>query len=161
MKTLRTAVLLAALGVAGSAQTLTLQFDALADRAKEKAEINLDPATIQAAGKLVPAGLQSIQMRAYEFAKSGEFSARDLEPLRKQVAADKAWSRIVNIHDSDDVLEVYLYKQNGKASGFLLIATEDKELTVIHCAGAVALAQVQELVQSSIHYDPGKLAELK
>jgi hypothetical protein len=35
----------------------------------------------------------------------------------------------------------------------LLIAAEEKELTVVHISGSVQLAQLEDLVNSTIHYD--------
>jgi hypothetical protein len=42
--------------------------------------------------------------------------------------------------------------QGDKPAGFLLISAEPKELTVIHVAGSIQLAQLKELVDSTIKF---------
>jgi len=46
-----------------------------------------------------------------------------------------------------------MQSQGGKTTGFLLIAAEEKELTVLHVAGSIDLASLQEVVKSTIAYD--------
>ena len=46
-----------------------------------------------------------------------------------------------------------MLSQDGKPGGFLLISAEPKELTVVHVVGSIDLASLQEVVNSTIHYD--------
>src|ERR1035441_4476635 len=94
-----------------SAQKLDLKFDALAAKASDKAEVDLDGALLKLAlqglskkdkdakspaGDLL-SGVQEVHVRHYEFAKPGSYSDKDLEPLRKQVSEGSGWSRVLNV----------------------------------------------------------------
>ncbi|MCU1334903.1 MAG: hypothetical protein JWO19_484 [Bryobacterales bacterium] len=46
-----------------------------------------------------------------------------------------------------------MQSQGGKTTGFLPIAAEEKELTVVHVAGTTDVASLQEVVKSTIAYD--------
>ena len=46
-----------------------------------------------------------------------------------------------------------MFIQDGKPGGFLLIAAEEKELSVVYVVGSIDLASLQEVVKSTIQYD--------
>jgi len=46
-----------------------------------------------------------------------------------------------------------MLNQSGQTAGFLLIAAEEKELTVVHVIGSIDLASLKEVVDSTIQYD--------
>jgi hypothetical protein len=161
MKTiLFTAIVAALLSAPAAAQKLTLDLDKLGEKAREKTEINLAGPALEALPKSLVEGrdIQEVYIRAYEFDNPGQYSLDALEPLRKQVAGNSGWSRILSSKEPGEFTEIYLYSQGGKTAGFLLIAAERKELTVIYVRGNVQMAQVQELVQSTIQYDLTKAA---
>ena len=68
------------------AQKLNLQFDSIAAKAKEKAEVDLDGATLSLAGKAdkklgaLASALKEVHVRHYEFGEAGKYSEQDLEP---------------------------------------------------------------------------------
>ena len=137
------------------AQKLDFNFDSLAKKAKVKQEINVESDLIEKlAGEIkIPLNaIHSVIVRHYEFEQPGEFSDSDLAGLRKQ-AADGGWTRFINIKDKDESTQIYSLRQDGELAGFLVIVTEAKELTVAYVAGSISLAQLQEVVQSSIQYD--------
>ncbi|MCU1334760.1 MAG: hypothetical protein JWO19_341 [Bryobacterales bacterium] len=159
MKTLLTATLALALLPAG-AQTIDFNFDALAAKAKEKAEITLEAPMLEQAIKSAPDKLKDklgnvsrVIVRHYEFEQPGQYSDSDLEAVRKQVSARTGWSRILSTKEEHESVEVFMLTQDGKAAGFLLIAAEPKELTVVHLVGSIDLASLREVVNSTIHYD--------
>ena len=93
-----------------TAQKLELKFDALAARASDKSEVDLDAALLKMLLSHVPkdakshggdlfSGVQEIHVRNYEFDKAGAYSDQDLEPLRKQVSAGSGWSRIATVKE--------------------------------------------------------------
>jgi hypothetical protein len=177
MKTLLMTTVTAVLACAPAfAQNLNLDFSALAAKARAKNEVTLDSNAIQmlqqlgalankddkGAGKAedlgkILSGIQGVAIRNYEFAKAGEYSDRDLDPLRGQVGSGSGWSRIVNVKEEKESTEIYVHNQGGKPDGMLVIAAEAKELTVVQISGSVQLAQLQDVVNSTIHYDLANL----
>lgn len=160
MKTLAWMALTVAL-VPAWGQKLDLNFDKLAAKAHEKAEVDLDRATIGMLLKNsgakgldgVLSGVNGVVVRNYEFDQAGAYSDADLEPLRKQVASGTGWSRVINVKEEKESTEIYMFSQGDTPGGFLIISAEPKELTVVHVQGTIQLAQLQELVQSNVKFD--------
>ena len=160
MKTLLLAVLTMALAPAWG-QKLELKLDSVAAKASEKTEVDLDGPVLAAVLKnttskgldAIAANVTGVFVRSYEFANDDAFTDADLAPLRKQVAGTPGWSRIINVKEEKESTEIYMFSDAGKPAGFLLITAEPNELTVVHVQGAIQLAQLQELVQSSIQFD--------
>jgi hypothetical protein len=142
-------------------QKLELQFDKLAAKARQKTEVDLDRSAIGLFLKnsgakgldSVLSGVTGVAVRNYEFDQAGAYSDTDLELLRKQVAGAAGWSRIINVKEDRESTEIYMFSQGDTPGGFLIISAEPKELTVVHVQGTIQLAQLQELVQSSIKFD--------
>jgi hypothetical protein len=167
MKTLLLATVAALLAPTwAAAQKLELNFDALAAKAREKAEVDLDGAALKQSLQLLGqnpkdpdapspfSGVQGLFVRHYEFAAPGAYSDSDLVSVRKQVASGSGWSRIVNVKEKNESVEIYMLTPAGaKPGGFLLIAAEPKELTVVHVIGPLDVSRLQELVNSRISYD--------
>jgi hypothetical protein len=176
MKTLLAVAVMAALAsVPASAQNLNLDLSAVAAKAATKNEITLDSNMIQMLQQVaslkksddkdktadlakILSGIQGVDIRNYEFAQAGAYSDRDLEPLRRQVGSGSGWSRIVNVKEKDESTEIYVHNQDGKPTGILVIAAEANELSVVHISGSVQLAQLKDVVNSTIHYDLASLA---
>jgi hypothetical protein len=166
MKTFAAFALLAALVSApAKAQKLdlNLNFDAIAKKATDKTEMTLEGPLLNILKQsLAKAGdkehqnlfaaIDQISIHNYEFEKAGDYSDSDLDPLRKQMASAAGWSRLLSSKEGDDDTQIYVLMQGDKPTGFLLIAAEAKELTVIHVAGSIQLAQLRELVDSTIHF---------
>ena len=160
-------VLLAAVTVIARGQKLDLTLpEGLAAKASEKTEINLDPDTVAAGKGMIAsalpkdmaaklAGMKEVHILSYEFDKTGQYSASDIEPIRKQVAKGSGWSPIVNVKEKDETTEIYVYKQGDKVAGILLISAEAKEFSIIHVIGEMSMASLQELVKSTVAYDLG------
>ena len=154
-----------------SAQNLELKFDELAAKASEKVQVDLDGAllkfALQVAGKEkkeekdangkdpltgLLGNIQQLHVRHYEFDKAGAWSDKDLESVRKLVSG-AGWSRIVNVKDKDETVEVHVLMQGSNLGGALILAAEEKEFTVVHMQGTMTLAQMKELVDSKIAYN--------
>lgn len=164
MKTLVVFAFVAAL-VSGPAksQKLNLDLDAIAKNAKEKTELSLDGHMLDLLRqKVLTAGDQEKQalfaavdqlaVYSYEFEKPGEYADSDLDPLRKQVESSAQWSRVLNVKEKNEDTRIYVSMQGGKQTGFLLINAEAKEVNVILVSGSIQLAQLKELVDSTIAY---------
>jgi hypothetical protein len=160
------AALLAGMTLAplASAQKLELNFDALAAKASEKAEVDLDGSILKLALSQVPLkkdkdgkspvadllnGLQEIHVRNYEFDKAGAYTDKDLEPLRKQVSEGSGWSRIVHVTEEAESTEVFMQTQGGKIGSCLILAAEARELSVVYLVGTMTVAQMKGLADPS------------
>ena len=157
MKTLLTMLFCLALCTPARSQALDINLDALAAKAKEKAEVTLEGSLLAQALQAAPANVKGavanvsrVLVRHYEFAATGQYADSDLDAIRKQLTA---WSRVINVKDDHESTEIYMLSQNGKPGGFLLIAAEPKELTVVHVVGTIDLGSLQAVVNSTIHYD--------
>ena len=147
------------------AQKLDLNFDELAARATHKVEIDLDGRLLKmllglakdsdADGLL--AGVQSIHVRSYEFARDGEYSPAALEPLRSRIGAQPRWSKLLNAKEDDGFTEVYLAIQGDKVGGCLVISAERREVHVIQLEGTMSLAQMKRLADGDVRHGLGDL----
>jgi hypothetical protein len=164
MKTLIVLALTAAfVSVPAKAQNFNMNFDAIAKNAREKTELNLaGPMLDMLRQKVLKAGDQEKQalfaavdqvaVYSYQFEKPGEYADSDLNPLRKQVEGSAQWSRMLNVKEKDEDTRIYVSMQGGKQTGFLLISAEAKEVSVILVSGSIRLAQLKELVDSTVQY---------
>jgi len=166
MKTLLTAATLGlALLIPACAQTLDINLDALAAKAKQKVEVTLEGSLLTQALDKVPGNvkgftgnLSRLVVRHYEFDKPGQYADADLDGIRKQVSNASGWSRVISNKEEHESIDIYMLTQGGKPGGFLLVAGEEKQLTVVHVVGSIDLASLQEVVASTIQYDLTKAA---
>jgi hypothetical protein len=140
---------------------LDLNFPNLAAKAAEKSEVDLDGAVAKAAAGGL--GVTGIFVRHYEFEEAGAYSERDLDPLRKQVAADPAWMRVLSVKEKGEDTQIFMRAPGADqdSGGFLVIATEATEVNVVQILGTIELSRLQELVKSSISYDLSAAAGAK
>jgi len=146
-----------ALSLPARSQSVDINLDALASKAKDKAEVTLEGPLLtqilqQAPEKVkgAAASVSRVAVRHYEFATDGQYADSDLDAIRKQVST---WSRLLNVKEEHETTEIYMLSQDGKPAGFLLISAEPKELTVVHIVGSIDLASLQAVVKSTISYD--------
>ena len=157
------------------AQKLELKFEALAAKASEKAEVDLDGSILKLLPQLlskddrdgkspvieVLGGLREIHVRNYEFDKTGAYTDKDLEPLRKQVSEGSGWSRIVHVTEEGESTEVFMQTQGGKVGSCLILAAEAKELSVVYLVGTMTVAQMKGLADPSAVDSLAALAQLR
>ena len=168
-----TAILAAlALASAATAQRLDLKLDALAARASEHNIVDLNSSQLRALSgmaaqkksaqseKLQKAleGVDSVRVWNFEFAGPGQYGDAELAPIRQQLHSP-GWSCVISSREKHETTEIYVMTISGKMAGLAILAAEPKELTVVNIAGAVPLADLQELVSSSIKFDLSKLKE--
>jgi hypothetical protein len=151
-------VIAAASAMAQDAKIQTTQLDALAGRASQSVDVNIDERLMRMAGgilsgkdadeakvKALIVGLKGIYVRSFEFEKEGEYTDADLESIRTQLR-NPAWSRIVNVKSKKDgSLEVYLMSSEKSIGGVAVLATDAKEVTVVNIVGAVDLEKLSQL----------------
>jgi hypothetical protein len=134
--------------------------DRLAAKAQATVDITLDKSLLGLAARFLSgrdddevrvkrliAGLDSVNVRSYEFDSAGEYNSADVEAVRSQLQPP-AWSRVVGVRskrNSEDV-DVYVKTEsNGNLGGVVIIATEARELTIVQIAGTIDPAQLSDI----------------
>jgi hypothetical protein len=156
----RALTLLAAVLIPAFAQEIKLpaSLDRLADKAEETVDITLDKNMLRFAGGFLTgrgdepkargflAGLDSITVKSFEFAREGEYNPADLDAVRAQLQAP-TWSKIVGVKSlRGENVDIYIKAgANGQAAGVVVLVAEPRELTVVVLVGTI---------------DPAKLADL-
>jgi len=141
------------------AQTFTIpeRVERLAERAKESNTITLDGPLLQLASAFLNSNdrdqrtakeliskLKSIRVRNFEFDKDGEFSDRDLDPIRDQLKAP-AWARVVETRDGGEHTQIFLKTDNNQIAGIVILSSERRELSIVIIDGALDLKQLSAL----------------
>lgn len=155
------AVLIAVLMLALVASAQDIKFppglDKLAAKATETVDVSLDGQMLQLASgylsnkdsdeaetKNLVRDLKGIYVKSFEFDKPGEYSPADVDFVRSQLTAP-TWSRVVQVKEPNEAVEVYFKYENGRVGGLMLIAAEPKELTLVHIIGPINLQQLKNL----------------
>lgn len=148
-------------------------FDRLQAKASDSVDISLDANVIRMGARFLSGesgdgaklkklidGLQSITVRSFTFDKKGEYTAADLQKVRDQLKTPQ-WTRVVNAHSKEDGenSEIYLLTNKDKPAGLLIIAAGERELTVVHIAGAVDLSDLDAI--DDLHLDMPRLGGKK
>jgi hypothetical protein len=155
---MRIALVLACIGLLlpalAAGQKLELKLDSLASKASEKTVVDLDGNTLGSVlgkgqlGSHMPGTVEEVHVRTYEFSKPGGYSDQDLEPLRKQLGGGSGWSRIINVKEKQESTEIYTQSRSDKLVGFLVVACEAAEVSIVYLVGALTPEQVKELAVS-------------
>lgn len=148
----------AATGSAQDARIRTTQLDALAPKASQTVDVNIDERLMQLAVKFLSRkdsdeasvkelvnGLKGIYVKRFEFETEGQYTAADVESIRSQLRSP-AWSRIVDVQSrKEGSVEVYLMMNGSQVGGLAVLATEPKEITVVNIVGPVDLDKLKQL----------------
>ncbi|MGH9928848.1 MAG: DUF4252 domain-containing protein [Pyrinomonadaceae bacterium] len=136
----------------------TSQLDALAARATQTVDVNIDEGLMQLTAKFLSSkepdeakvkdlvnGLKGIYVKSFEFETEGQYSPADLESVRSQLRGS-AWNKIVNVNSKKEgSVEVYLMQNGTQISGLAVLASAPKEITVVNIIGPVNLEKLSEL----------------
>jgi hypothetical protein len=143
---------------AQNARIQITQLDALAAKASETVDVNIDESLMQMTAKFLSSkdpdeakvkeivnGLKGIYVKSFEFETEGQYSAADLESIRSQLR-NSSWDRIVNVNSKKEgAVEVYLMHSAGVISGLAVLATDPKEITIVNIVGPVDLEKLSAL----------------
>jgi hypothetical protein len=157
---------LASLGPANAALAQTDQLPApspiekdLAARASDVTEVTLGKNMLAFAAKIMNGkdeddaatrrlieGLEGIYVREYEFDKEGQFSAADVDQLRKYFETSE-WSPIVKERErkSGESTDVMVKLVNGESHGMFILSVEPKELTIVLILGPIHMDDLGKL----------------
>jgi hypothetical protein len=99
-----------------------------------------------AAAKQLIDGLDGIYVRSYEFDKEGQYSADDLEQLRKSFETSE-WTPIVRERErkSGETTEILVKNVNGEPHGMFILTAEPKELTIVLILGPIRMEDLGKL----------------
>jgi hypothetical protein len=136
----------------------TASLDHLAAKASQTVDVNIDERLIRLAAKLLSDkdsdekevkeiinGLKGIYVRSFEFEADGQYTAADVDSIRTQLRAP-SWTRMVNVASKKEGgLEVYILMNGEQIGGLAVIATDDRELTVVNLVGPVNLDKLAKL----------------
>ena len=136
----------------------TSQLDALAAKASETVDVNIDGSLMQLAAKFLSSkdadeakvkelvnGLKGIYVKSFTFENEGAYSEADLEGIRSQLR-NSAWNKLVNVNSKKEgSVEVYLMQSGSQISGLAVLAAAPKEITVVNIVGPVDLEKLSAL----------------
>jgi hypothetical protein len=153
---------------AGQSQNGRLQLtnlDKLNGKAANVTEVTLDGPMLELAAKFIAMdedkedaelvgiikNLKGIYVKSFEFDDANQYSAADVEAVRKQLTAP-GWSCIVNVRSrTGERNEVYLLKEGEKVAGVTILVAEARELTIVNIVGAVPIDKISELENHYVH----------
>lgn len=153
-------LLLVGLSATAKAQSGKLelaQLDALASRASQSVDVNIDERLMQLTAKILGKGederkvkelvngLKGIYVKSFEFEHEGAYTAADIESIRTQLR-NPGWSQIVKVNSKKEgSIEVYLMTVGSIVEGLAVLATDPKEVTIVNIIGPVDLDKLSEL----------------
>ena len=129
-----------------------LDFPELAKKAVDTVNVSLPKSLLQLAARFIPeddpdsakikklvANLQGIFVRSYEFDKDGDFSPRDLDPIRK-IITGAGWNCLISVHSkkNNQDTDVCLRQDGEKILGLAVVSTEAKKFTIVNILGSIS-----------------------
>jgi hypothetical protein len=164
MKTRIAAIVLSALAVAmpALAQNSPLPLPSavekdLAARASDVTEITLGKNMLgfatkfmdkegDAEAKQLIQNLDGIYIREYQFDKEGQYSADQIDQLRKSFETPE-WSPVVRERErkSGESTDILMKMVNGESHGMFILETEPKELTIVLILGPIKMEDLGKL----------------
>jgi hypothetical protein len=149
----------AATAVAQNPRIETSRLEALAAKASETVDVNLDERLMQLTAKFFSGkddedaakikelinGLKGIYVKSFEFETEGQFTDADLESIRSQLR-NPAWNKVLDVTSKKEgSVQVYLMQSGSAISGLALLAVDAKEITVVNIVGPVDLEKLSQL----------------
>jgi hypothetical protein len=155
-------LLLPALAAAQDSKLKIPDFSALGSKATESVNITLSPWLLHIVGALVDdkdadgaatkrllAGIKSIEVRSYSFATDFAYSSADIDTVRRQLGAP-GWTQLVQVHEPNKDVDMYILIENDQTKGFALIASEPREFTIVNIVGSIKVEDLPKL-ESHLH----------
>lgn len=148
-------VLLALLAWPVLAQDVDLSFlKGLEAKAKEAQNIDLGPDQMSLLKSFtggadlggLTAGLKRVKVYTFEFDKEGMYNLADAENIRTKVKADAKWVSLISVKEKGGFTEIMTHRgPDGKSDGFLILAAEPRELTVVNLVGTLDITKVARM----------------
>jgi hypothetical protein len=131
--------------------------DKLAEKAKESSVVNLGPEQLNMVAGLAPGKdkqglgelaktLKSIQVRSFEYAEKGQYDMEIVRAFRDKVTSSGNWMSIVSTREQGGFTDILVKKgADGKSDGFLIVAAEPREVSIVHIDGPLDLSSIGKL----------------
>lgn len=130
----------------------------LAARASKYTEVSMDKKMLTFAGKFLSKDeddieakqiiekLDGIYVREYDFDEPGQYTAADLELIRRQFNGSE-WSPMVRERskNGEGDSDIYMKIVDGKMQGMFVLDSESKELDMVYIAGTLDPSELSKL----------------
>jgi hypothetical protein len=148
----------AATAVAQNPRIETSQLQALAAKASETVDVNLDEKMMQFTAKFFSNkdedeakvkelinGLKGIYVKSFEFENEGAFTDADLDSIRAQLRGP-GWNKVLDVNNrKEGSVQIYLMQVGDVVSGLALLSVDPKEITVVNIVGPIDLEKLSQL----------------
>ncbi len=94
--------------------------------------------------KALASGIELVQVRSLEFDKEGMYSMAEMSALRDKVKTSE-FLPVISVKEKNGFTEILLRKGPKGNRGFLIIAVEPKEVTIVNIVGDLDLASLGKL----------------
>jgi hypothetical protein len=100
----------------------------------------------EASARQLIEGLEGIYVRDYEFDKEGQFTAEEVDQLRKYYETGD-WSPIVRERErkTGESTDVMVKLVNGNSRGLLILDVEPKEISIVLILGPIRMDELGKL----------------
>ncbi len=155
-KSILALILLSALAVPASAQSIKLDFPGLADRADEIVDVTLDAQMIRLAAKFLGNdsdereikqmlnGLSGIYVRSFSFSKEGEYDKAMGTRLMSQLGAN--WKPLVTVRSkTKENVNIMADVRGDRINGLVIVSAEPREFTVVNIVGDIDIDRLSKL----------------
>jgi hypothetical protein len=90
--------------------------------------------------------IDSVKVRSYKFDSDDAYTKADVDSLRSQLKGPE-WNAMVQMHkrDAQEDVDVFICMDGNKTCGLAVIATQPRELTVVHIAGRIDIDRLSQL----------------
>jgi Domain of unknown function (DUF4252) len=133
-------------------------FDGLAAKATNSVNISLDPGMLKLATEYLGngandaslqaavSGLKGIYVRSFQFGTDHAYPRSDVEQVLRQLGGP-GWNKLISVHNSQQHqdVDIYLYRQDKRVEGLVIVAAQPRQLTVVNIVGSMSLAQLSQL----------------
>lgn len=139
------------------AQTIDFKMlDKLGEKARESSVVNLGPEQLGMLSGLtagegknlgdVAKAVKTVQVRSYEFDQKGEYDIGIVQAFRDKVKASGEWVNIIEVKEKGGFTDIsYAKGPDGKSKGFLIIAAEPREVSIVYIDGPLDLSAIGKL----------------
>lgn len=89
---------------------------------------------------------KAVHIRHYEFAPDFEYPQEDIDAVRSQLSGP-GWTQLATVRDKKarENVDVYVRFDQEKITGFIVLASERSEFTIVNIVGSFDVADIEKL----------------